>query len=74
MKKKLRISILELELIFGTVIFGALMCLVNSYNGYREFKNELEVIYGNVTEQFAQTAATYVNSQNLVYWLENGTD
>lgn len=74
MKNKLRISILELELIFGTVIFGALMCLVNSYNGYREFKNELEVIYGTVTEQFAQTAATYVNSQKIDYWLENGAD
>ena len=74
MKKKLRISILELELIFGTVIFGALMCLVNSYNGYREFKKELEVIYGTVTEQFAQTAATYVNSQKIDYWLENGAD
>ena len=74
MKKKLRLSVLGLELIFGTVIFGALMCLVNSYNGYREFKNELEVIYGKVTEQFAQTAATYVNSDKLDYWLENGPD
>ena len=41
MKKKLRISVLGLELIFGAVIFGAVMCFVNSYNGYREFKNEL---------------------------------
>ena len=44
MKKKLRISVLGLELIFGALVFGAVMCLVNSYNGYREFKNELEVI------------------------------
>ena len=74
MKKKFRISVLGLELIFGAVVFGAFMCALNSYNAYREFKKELEVIYGTVTEQFAQTAATYVNSQKLNYWLENGPD
>lgn len=74
MKKKFRISVLGLELILGGVIFGAVMCFVNSYNGYREFKKELEVIYGNVTEQFAQTAATYVNGDKLEYWLANGPD
>ena len=74
MKKKLRISVLGLELIFGAVIFGAVMCFVNSYNGYREFKNELEVIYGTVTEQFAHTAATYVNGDKIDYWLNNGAD
>ena len=74
MKKKFRISVLGLELIFGAVVFGALMCLVNSFNGYREFKKELEVIYGNVTEQFAQTASTYVNGDRLNDWLTNGPD
>lgn len=74
MKKKFRISVLEIELIFGALVFGAVMCLVNSYNGYREFQKELEVIYGTVTEQFAQTAATYVNSKKIDYWLENGPD
>ena len=74
MKSKFRISVLGLELIFGAVIFGAIMCLVNSYNGYREFKNELEVIYGTVTEQFAQTAATYVDSSKIELWLEDGAD
>ncbi len=74
MKEKIRISVLGLELVFGAVIFGAFMCLVNSYNGYREFKNELEVIYGTVTEQFAQTAATYVDGDKLEYWIQNGPD
>ncbi len=74
MKKKFRISVLGLELIFGAVIFGAIMCILNSYNGYREFQKELEIIYGNVTEQFAQTAATYVNGDKLEYWIENGAD
>ena len=74
MKKKFRISVLGLELIFGAVIFGAVMCFVNSYNGYREFKRELEVIYGTVTEQFAMTAATNINGDKLDYWLENGAD
>ena len=32
MKKKFRISVLGLELILGGVIFGAVMCFVNSYN------------------------------------------
>lgn len=74
MKKKFRISVLGLELIFGAVIFGAVMCLVNSYNGYRQFKEELEVIYGNVTEQFAQTAATYIDGDKLDHWIKNGAD
>ena len=74
MKRKFRISVLGLELIFGAVVFGALMCLVNSFNGYSEFKKELEVIYGNVTEQFAQTAATYVDGDRLQDWLDNGPD
>ena len=74
MKKKVRISVLGLELILGAVIFGAVMCFVNSYNGYREFKRELEVIYGTVTEQFAQTAATYINGDKLNDWLSNGPD
>lgn len=74
MKKKLRISVLGLELIFGAVVFGAVMCFVNSYNGYREFKNELEVIYGTVTEQFAQTAATYVDGDKIDHWLTDGAD
>ena len=74
MKNKFRISVLGLELIFGAVVFGALMCLVNSFNGYSEFKKELEVIYGTVTEQFAQTAATYVDGDRLDDWLNNGPD
>ena len=74
MKKKFRISVLGLELVFGAVIFGVFMCLVNSYNGYREFQRELEIIYGNVTEQFAQTAATYVDGTKLELWLEDGPD
>lgn len=73
-KKKLRISVLGLELILGTVIFGVLMCIVNSYTGYREFQEELEVIYGTVTEQFADTAATCINGDKLDVWLENGPD
>ena len=74
MKKKLRISVLALELIFGALVFGAVMCIVNSYNGYREFKQELEVIYGTVTEQFALTASTYVDGDKIDHWLQNGAD
>ncbi len=74
MKKKLRISVLALELIFGALVFGAVMCIVNSYNGYREFKQELEVIYGTVTEQFALTASTYVDGDKINHWLQNGAD
>ena len=74
MKKKLRISVLGLELIFGALVFGAIMCLVNSFNGYREFKQELEIIYGTVTEQFAQTAASYVNGDKIDHWLSDGAD
>ena len=72
--KKFRISILGLELIIGTVFFGCLMCLVNSYTGYREFMKELEDVYGTVTEQFAWTASTYVNGDSINKWMENGID
>ena len=74
MKKKFRISVLGLELILGAVIFGAVMCFVNSYNGYREFQKELEIIYGNVTEQFAHTAATYIDGDKIDHWLTDGAD
>ncbi len=74
MKKKFHISVLGLELILGAVIFGAFMCFINSYNGYREFKKELEVIYGTVTEQFAMTSATYINGDKVDEWLEKGPD
>ena len=50
------------------------MCFVNSYNGYREFQKELEIIYGNVTEQFALTAATYVDGDKIDHWLTDGAD
>ncbi len=72
--KNFRISILGLELIIGTVFFGCLMCLVNSYTGYREFMKELEDVYGTVTEQFAWTASTYVNGDSINKWIENGID
>ncbi len=74
MKSKFKLSILTIELVFAAFIFGAIMCLINSFVSYKEFKKEIEVVYSNVTEQFAITAASYINSDKIDYWLENGTD
>ena len=61
MKHKIKFSILALELIIGAVFFGVVMCLVNSLAGYREFKKEIEAMYGNITQELAKTGATYIN-------------
>ncbi len=74
MGKRFHISFLSIELILGAVLFGALMCALNTFTGYRQFKEELEEMYGKVTEQFAHTAANYVNADKLKTWLEEGPD
>lgn len=74
MKTKFRISILAVKLLLGAVLFGGLMCVINSYVGYKEFMKELEIVYGNVTEQIARTGASYINADKIPYWLENGQD
>ena len=74
MEKRFHISLLAIELIIGAVLFGALMCALNTFTGYRQFKQELEEMYGKVTEQFAHTAANYVNADKLQTWLEEGPD
>ena len=74
MEKRFHVSFLSIELIFGAVLFGALMCALNTFTGYRQFKQELEEMYGKVTEQFAHTAANYVNADKIKTWLEEGPD
>lgn len=74
MKRKFKFSMLTMELVFGAFIFGLLMCILNSVVSYKEFKKELEVMYSNITEQLALTGASYINADNIPYWLENGTD
>ena len=74
MKHKLKVSILAVELVIATVLFGALMCVVNSLSGYREFKQQLENMYGDITIQLAKTAATYIHVDSIPYWLKHGTD
>ena len=74
MKHKLKLPILAVELVIATLIFGALMTIVNSFTGYREFKQELENMYGDITIQLAKTAATYIHADSIPYWLKHGTD
>ena len=74
MKNKIKASVLAFELILGVVIFGVMMCMVNSYVGYNEFKKELETMYSNITQQLAKTGASYIDSDKIPYWLENGPD
>ena len=74
MKHKIKFSILALELIIGAVFFGVVMCLVNSLAGYREFKKEIEAMYGNITQELAKTGATYINVDRIPQWLNDGQD
>ena len=74
LKTKLKFSVLAAELILGVVFFGVMMCIINSYVGYKEFKKELEIMYSNITQQLAKTGASYIDSEKIPYWLENGTD
>ena len=74
MKGKIKIPILAVELIIATLLFGTLMCAVNSLSGYREFKKELENMYGDITIQLAKTAATYIHADSIPYWLKHGPD
>ena len=74
MKHKLKLSILAVELIIATLIFGALMTIVNSFTGYREFKQELENLYGDITIQLAKTGASYIHVDSIPYWIKHEPD
>ena len=74
MKHKIKISILAVELIIATLLFGTLMCVVNSLTGYREFKQELENLYGDITIQLAKTGASYIHVDSIPYWIKHEPD
>ena len=74
MKHKIKGSLLAVELVIVSVIFGALMCLVNSLSGYRVFKQELENLYGDITIQLAKTGASYIHIDSIPYWVKHEVD
>lgn len=74
MKKKIHISVLSFKLLAGAILFGALMCLVNSLISYREFKKQVESLYMTVTSQFAETAISYIDADRIFLWLTEGSD
>ena len=74
MKHKIKLSILAVELIIATLIFGMLMTIVNSFTGYREFKQELENLYGDITIQLAKTGASYIHVDSIPYWIKHEPD
>ena len=74
MKHKIRLPILAIELIIGTLLFGTLMTIVNSLSGYREFKQELENLYGDITIQLAKTGASYIHVDSIPYWIKHEPD
>ena len=73
-KHKIKASILAAELILGAVLFGTAMCVVNSLTGYKEFKQELENMYGDITIQLAKTGASYIHVDSIPYWIKHGPD
>ena len=74
MKHKIKGSLLTVELVIGAVLFGTIMCIVNSLTGYREFKKEIELMYGNITQELAKTGATYIDVDRIPLWLTDGQD
>ena len=74
MKHKIKLSILAVELIIATLLFATLMTIVNSLTGYREFKQELENLYGDITIQLAKTGASYIHVDSIPYWIKNEVD
>ena len=74
MKSKIHLSILSIKLLVSMVLFGFIMCIINSLMGYNEFKKQIESLYSDVTKQFAQTAISYVDTERLFYWLSDGKD
>ena len=74
MKHKIKLPILALELIIATLLFGTLMTIVNSLSGYREFKQELENLYGDITIQLAKTGASYIHVDSIPYWVKHEPD
>ena len=74
MKTKIRFSALAVKLLMGSVLFGLLMCLVNNFVGYVEFKKQMEAMYGDITRQLATTGSSYIDADYIPYWLEYGPD
>ena len=74
MKSKIRLSVLSIKLLASAVLFGVLMFAINSFMSYKQFKRQVETLYGDVTRQFAQTAISYVDVERIYYWLTDGND
>ena len=58
-------SVLGFKLLSGAVLFGMLLCIINSIVGYRHFKKVFEAQYNRMTMEFAYIAASYIDG-NLV--------
>ena len=74
MKSKVHLSILSIKLIGSALLFGVLMFAINSFMSYKQFKRQVETLYGDITKQFAQTALSYVDVERVFYWLTDGND
>ena len=70
-KKKFNPASLALTLPACMVLACLIMCAMNTYLGYSEFKSIFEDEYYTITTQFAQTAASYVNGDSIARYKEN---
>ena len=74
MKRRIHISVLSIKLMVGALFFGIVMCVINSFVSYKEFKKQVEGLYETVTRQFAETAISYIDPDRIVKWLTDGQD
>ncbi len=72
--KQIKLSKLMIKFLIAAFAFGLLMCVVNSWVGYGEFKTQIENLYGTITVQFAKTAASYIDVDKIPVWLSAGED
>ncbi|MBR1403758.1 MAG: SpoIIE family protein phosphatase [Treponema sp.] len=74
MKRRIHISVLSIKLLVGALFFGIVMCVINSFVSYKEFKKQVEGLYETVTRQFAETAISYIDPDRIFKWLTDGQD
>ncbi len=63
--KRSRFYPLALKLILAAIAFGALLCFIITFIGYRHFSNVFVTQYNRMTTQFAYISASYITGEQI---------
>ena len=69
--RKFRLTSLVVTLPLYMIGFCAILCAMNTYLGYSEFKNIFEDQYGVMTSQVAYTAASFIDGDDIDRYVKN---